>query len=110
MLIGLLLVTNATSVPNSLSEKLDYQILQTRLLTGILEDNRLALKRLESMMSYLLDNNDRSQVNESMHHTNSIDEDKQRVQTVEHLHHSKSKPLLISSRNELGPMGSGEHP
>ena len=45
-------------IPNSLSEKIDYQIQQTRVLTGIAEDNRLALKRLISMMSHLLDTND----------------------------------------------------
>ena len=44
------------SLPSSLSEKVDYQIYQARLLTGIAEDNRLALKRLLSMMADFYDN------------------------------------------------------
>ena len=90
MMSGMLLDASPTPLPNSLSEKLDYQIYQTRLLTGIVEDNRLALKRLVGMMSHLLDNSGQSPANDSSHIDSSLDEKKKPVPTSSNLPQSKS--------------------
>ncbi len=66
-----------TRLPTSLSEKIDYQIYQSRLLTDIVEDNRLALKRLISMMTHILDHHP----NTNSNHTD--DDRKQHIQNLE---------------------------
>jgi hypothetical protein len=68
-----------TPLPKSLSEKIDYQIYQTSLLTGIVEDNRATLKSLLSMMSHLLDNNDKTIIN------HPTDEGKQHIENMRHI-------------------------
>jgi hypothetical protein len=75
---SLCIETSPIPLPKSLSEKIDYQIYQTRVLTGIAEDNRLALKRLISMMSYLLDHD----ANIITNHTH--DDRKQHIQNMRH--------------------------
>ena len=88
----MLLDASPTPLPNSLSEKLDYQIYQTRLLTGIVEDNRLALKRLVAMMSHLLDSSSSGQspANDSSHIDSSLDEKKKPITTSTNVPQSKS--------------------
>lgn len=86
----MLLDASPTPLPSSLSEKLDYQIYQTRLLTGIVEDNRLALKRLVGMMSHLLDNNAQSPANDSSPIDSSLDGKKKTLPPSSNLSQSKS--------------------
>ena len=70
------------SLPDSLSEKLDYQIYQTRLLTDIAKDNGLALKRLTSMMSHFLDKD----LTLITNHT--IEDEKQHIEVIQHVNQS----------------------
>ncbi|CAF4240262.1 unnamed protein product, partial [Adineta steineri] len=62
-----------------LNDKLDYQIYQTRLLTDIAEENRVALKRLTIMMSHLLDNNTKTTTDYT------INEEKQHIEPLQHV-------------------------
>ncbi|CAF1214265.1 unnamed protein product [Adineta steineri] len=66
-------------LPTSLNDKLDYQIYQTRLLTDIAEENRVALKRLTIMMSHLLDNNTKTTTDYT------INEEKQHIEPLQHV-------------------------
>ncbi|CAF0880574.1 unnamed protein product [Adineta steineri] len=66
-------------LPTSLNDKIDYQIYQTRLLTDIAEENRVALKRLTIMMSHLLDNNTKATVDYT------INEEKQHIEPLQHV-------------------------
>jgi hypothetical protein len=67
-------------------------------LTGIVQDNKVALKRLISMMSHLLDNNviaiSNHTTNTNSNHSHTIDKEKQRVETISHLNHGK---LILST-------------
>ncbi|CAF1305772.1 unnamed protein product [Adineta steineri] len=66
-------------LPTSLNDKLDYHIYQTRLLTDIAEENRVALKRLTIMMSHLLDNNTKATINYT------VDVEKQHIEPMLHV-------------------------
>ncbi|CAF1214325.1 unnamed protein product [Adineta steineri] len=78
-------------LPTSLNDKIDYQIYQTRLLTDIAEENRVALKRLTIMMSHLLDNNTKTTVdytiNEEKQHIEPVQQVGNVVQTDDHILH-----------------------